>query len=66
LEDGADHCGFEVSIIADYGAEMAVERELVLRLASLRRLRRIIAIETDFQTRPKSARPPEHGDDDAR
>jgi hypothetical protein len=35
--------------IADYDAETAVERELVLRLASLLwRLRRIIAIETDL------------------
>jgi hypothetical protein len=40
--------GFEAAIIADY-AETAVERELVLRLASLLwRLRRIIAIETDL------------------
>jgi len=35
--------------IADYDAETAVARELVLRLASLLwRLRRIIAIETDL------------------
>jgi hypothetical protein len=49
LEDGEDYRGFEASIIADYDAETAVERELVLRLASLLwRLRRIIAIETDL------------------
>jgi ERF superfamily len=49
LEDGEDYRGFEAVIIADYDAETAVERELVLRLASLLwRLRRIIAIETDL------------------
>jgi hypothetical protein len=41
--------GFEVAIIGDYDAETVVERELVLRLASLLwRLRRIIAIETNL------------------
>jgi hypothetical protein len=41
--------GLRAAIIADYDAETAVERELVLRLASLLwRLRRIIAIETDL------------------
>jgi hypothetical protein len=35
LEDGEDYRGFEAAIIADYDAETAVERELVLRLASL-------------------------------
>jgi hypothetical protein len=49
LEDSEDHRGFEAAIIADYDAETAVERELVLRLASLLwRLRRIITIETDL------------------
>jgi hypothetical protein len=49
LEDGEDYRDFEAAIIADYDAESAVERELVLRLASLLwRLRRIIAIETDL------------------
>jgi hypothetical protein len=49
LEDGEDYRGFEAAIVADYDAETAVERELVLRLASLLwRLRRIIAIETDL------------------
>jgi hypothetical protein len=49
LEDSDDYRGFEAAIIADYDAETAVERELVLRLASLLwRLRRIIAIETDL------------------
>jgi hypothetical protein len=49
LEDSEDYRGFEAAVIADYEAETAVERELVLRLASLLwRLRRIIAIETDL------------------
>ncbi len=49
LEDSEDYHGFEAAIIADYDVETAVERELVLRLASLLwRLRRIIAIETDL------------------
>jgi hypothetical protein len=49
LEHGEDYRGFEAAIIADYDAETAVEREPVLRLASLLwRLRRIIAIETDL------------------
>src|SRR3984893_13142884 len=49
LEDTEDYRGFEAAIISDYNAETAVERELLLRLASLLwRLRRIIAIETDL------------------
>jgi hypothetical protein len=49
LENREDYRGFEAAIISDYNAETAVERELVLRLASLLwRLRRIIAIETDL------------------
>jgi hypothetical protein len=49
LEDIEDYRGFEAAIISDYDAETAVERELVLRLASLLwRLRRVIAIETDL------------------
>jgi hypothetical protein len=49
LEDTEDYQGFEAAIISDYDAQTAVERELVLRLASLLwRLRRIIAIETDL------------------
>jgi hypothetical protein len=47
LEDGEDYKAFEAAIIADYDAQSAVERELVLRLASaLWRLRRATAIET--------------------
>src|SRR5664279_5656806 len=47
LEDVMDYQAFEAAVIADYDAESAVERELVLRLASvLWRLRRATAIET--------------------
>ena len=49
LEDSEDYHAFEAAVIADYDAQTAVERELVLRLASLLwRLRRIISIETDL------------------
>jgi hypothetical protein len=49
LEDAEDYKAFEAAIIADYRAETAVARELVLRLASLLwRLRRATAIETDL------------------
>src|SRR5215210_3537088 len=47
LEDAEDYKGFEAAIIADYDAQSAVERELVLRLASLLwRLRRATTMET--------------------
>ena len=47
LEDSDDYEAFEAAVIADYDAESAVERELVLRLASvLWRLRRATGIET--------------------
>ena len=47
LEDAEDYQAFEAAIIADYDAQTAVERELVLRLASiLWRLRRATALET--------------------
>jgi hypothetical protein len=47
LEDAEDYQAFEAAVIADYEAQSAVERELVLRLASLFwRLRRATAIET--------------------
>jgi hypothetical protein len=49
VEDVDDYRGFEAAVIADYDAQTAVERELVLRLASLLwRLRRATAIETDL------------------
>lgn len=47
LEDAEDYKAFEAAITADYDAQSAVERELVLRLASaLWRLRRATAMET--------------------
>ena len=47
LEDAKDYQAFEAAVIADYYVESAVERELVLRLASvLWRLRRATGIET--------------------
>ena len=49
LEDAKDYRAFEASVIADYDGQTAVERELVLRLASLLwRLRRATAIETQL------------------
>jgi hypothetical protein len=49
LEDVEDYKGFEANIIADYDTRTAVERELVLRLASLLwRIRRATGIETDL------------------
>jgi hypothetical protein len=47
LEDADDYAAFEVAVASDYEARTAVERELVLRLASLLwRLRRATAIES--------------------
>jgi hypothetical protein len=47
LEDAEDYRAFEAAIIADYDVQSAVERELVLRLASaLWRLRRATVMET--------------------
>jgi hypothetical protein len=49
LEDLEDYRAFEAAVIVDYDARTAVERELVLRLASLLwRIRRATAIETDL------------------
>jgi hypothetical protein len=46
LEDAEDYKAFEATVIADYDAQSAIERELVLRLASvLWRLRRATAME---------------------
>jgi hypothetical protein len=46
LEDAEDYAAFEMAVTADYDAQTAAERELVLRLASLLwRLRRATAIE---------------------
>ena len=47
LEDAEDYKAFEAAIIADYDVQSAVQRELVLRLASLLwRLRRATTTET--------------------
>src|SRR6201993_4025412 len=47
LEDADDYAAFELAITTDFDAQSVVERELVLRLASLLwRLRRATAIET--------------------
>jgi hypothetical protein len=47
LEDAEDYGAFEAAVIADYDAQSAVERELVLRLAGLLwRLRRATTMET--------------------
>jgi hypothetical protein len=49
FEDAGDYETFEATVIADYDARSAVERELVLRLASvLWRLRRATGIETSL------------------
>src|SRR5215469_2304452 len=47
LEDAEDYVAFELAVTSDYDVQTAVERELVLRLASLLwRLRRSTAIES--------------------
>jgi hypothetical protein len=47
LENAEDYKAFEAAVTADYDAESAVERELILRLASLLwRLRRATTMET--------------------
>jgi hypothetical protein len=47
LEDAEDYEAFQTAVAADFDAQTAVERELVLRLASLLwRLRRATAIDT--------------------
>src|SRR5271169_6763888 len=47
LEDAEDYAAFQMAVTADYDAQSAVERELVLRLASLLwRLRRATSIES--------------------
>ena len=58
LEDAEDYKAFEAVIIADYEAQSAVERELVLRLASLLwRLRRCV-IRRKAATDSEAIRPP--------
>jgi hypothetical protein len=62
LEDLENYEAFEVAVISDYDAESAVERELVLRLASvLWRLRRTTGIETAlFESVTEDSRKHEH------
>ena len=62
LEDSDDYQAFEAAVISDYDAELAVERELVLRLASvLWRLRRATGIETAlFESVTENSRRHEH------
>ena len=65
LEDAEDYAKFEMAVTADYDAPSAVERELVLRLASLLwRLRRATAIESGlcFGSRRNNCFSPGNGD----
>jgi uncharacterized membrane protein len=58
LEDAKDYAAFEMAIKADYDAQTAVERELILRLASLLwRLRRATAIESGLFQRQAPGQP---------
>ena len=63
LEDHEDYRQFEAAVIADYDAQSAVERELVLRLASvLWRLRRVTSMETGlFELQAEHLRESRHG-----
>src|SRR4051794_14445303 len=68
LEDAEDYKAFEAAVMADYDAQSAVQRELVLRLASLLwRFRRATTMETglfeiqakhllDFRRKPDAQR----------
>jgi hypothetical protein len=57
LEDAEDYQAFEAAVIADYDAQSAVERELVLRLVSvLWRLRRATGIEAGLFERSSNSR----------
>src|SRR5262245_19886738 len=59
LENSKDYETFEATVISDYNAETAIERQLVLRLASvLWRLTRATSIETGiFSSVTEDARP---------
>src|SRR6478672_3383116 len=57
LKDAEDHKALEQAVIADYDAQSAVERELVLRLASLLwRLRRAIRLTPPTMQMPFNRR----------
>jgi hypothetical protein len=72
FEDAEDYAAFEMAVTADFDAQSAVERELVLRLGSLLwRLRRVTAIEAGlfneqvrllvpFRNVRQTSRAPEH------
>jgi hypothetical protein len=61
LEDSEEYKAFEISITSAFDAQTAVERELVLRLASVMwRLRRSTAIETGLLQLSKQAPIPRH------
>ena len=53
VEDAEDYKAFEAAVIADYNARTAVERELVLRLASL-----LLAIAPCYRGRDRSPADP--------
>ena len=65
LEDAEDYNAFQAAVAASFDAETAVERELILRLASLLwRLRRATAIDTgllETPSEPDIARDPDGG-----
>ncbi len=63
LEDAEDYQAFEATIIADYDAQSAVERQLVLRLASLLwRLQRATTMETGlFEIQADQLKGSRHG-----
>ena len=63
IENAEDYQAFEAAVTADYDAESAVERELVLRLASvLWRVRRATGIETSlFESVIAEPEKPENG-----
>jgi hypothetical protein len=68
IEDAEDYNSFEAAIVLDYDAQSAVERELVLRLASLLwRLRRATVIETRLfelvSERPNESEPSRNEND---
>jgi hypothetical protein len=67
LEDPIDYKAFEMSVTADFDAQTAVERELVLRLANLLwRLRRAVATETgllDIQSVITREAKPKHAEE---
>jgi hypothetical protein len=62
LEDAEDYKAFELSITSAFDAQTSVERELVLRLASVMwRLRRSTAIETGLMQISERAQIPHDG-----